>query len=97
MDTTHTFEFHGLSSVSGLWPTSNYGEDVIIGILDPIFNDHGTTKVPSKWKGACLVGQDSNSTLCNRYLIGDRYFIKGITANIPDVKEQKNRNIVYFF
>lgn len=32
--TTSTPEFLSLNSFSGLWPTTNYGEDIIIGIVD---------------------------------------------------------------
>jgi len=32
--TTHSSKFLGLKQGSGLWPTSSYGEGVIIGILD---------------------------------------------------------------
>ncbi|XP_042010302.1 subtilisin-like protease SBT3 [Salvia splendens] len=34
-DTTHSTNFLGLTSASGLWPASNYGKDVIIGIMCP--------------------------------------------------------------
>ncbi|WCJ17719.1 Subtilase family protein [Euphorbia peplus] len=32
--TTHTPKFLGLNRNTGLWPASNYGDDIIIGVLD---------------------------------------------------------------
>ncbi|KAI5656240.1 hypothetical protein M9H77_25033 [Catharanthus roseus] len=87
LDTTHTSKFLSLNADSGLLPKSNFGRDVIIGVIDsgvwpehPSFQDHGLTKVPSRWKGKCEGGHNFNSTLCNRKLIGVRYFNKGSLA-----------------
>ncbi|OIT06149.1 subtilisin-like protease sbt1.4 [Nicotiana attenuata] len=56
-----------------LWNTSNYGESVIIGLLDtgiypehPSFDDEGMPPPPAKWKGKC----EFNFTACNKKIIG---------------------------
>nr|XP_048335461.1 subtilisin-like protease SBT1.9 isoform X2 [Ziziphus jujuba var. spinosa] len=97
LHTTHTSQFLGLSSSSGAWPASHYGEDVIIGLIDSgiwpeseSFNDKGMSKVPSRWKGKCVAGTQFNSSLCNKKLIGARFYNKGYLEKNPDFKIEMN-------
>ncbi|XP_055803542.1 subtilisin-like protease [Solanum dulcamara] len=77
IQTTHSPSFLGLNQNLGFWNMSNYGEGVIIGLLDtgiypehPSFDDEGIPPPPAKWKGKC----EFNFTACNNKLIGARDF-----------------------
>ncbi|KAL8166014.1 hypothetical protein V2J09_007513 [Rumex salicifolius] len=96
VDTTRTVDFLSLNTNFGLWPASDYGDDVIIGVIDSgvwpeskSFKDDGMKMAPqkqSKWKGKCEAGEQFNSSMCNHKLIGASYFNKGLKAAKPRVK-----------
>ncbi|KAM3345621.1 hypothetical protein ACQJBY_020229 [Aegilops geniculata] len=91
--TTRSWDFLGLNyqmtgTSSGLLKGSNYGEDVIIGVVDTgiwpesrSFSDEGYGPIPSRWKGKCQLGPDWGSNNCSRKIIGARFY----TAGVPDM------------
>ncbi|XP_065849191.1 subtilisin-like protease SBT1.8 [Euphorbia lathyris] len=90
LHTTRTPEFLGLNADLGLFngrhtlDIDQASHDVVIGVLDTgvwpeskSFDDTGMPEIPSKWKGECESGQDFSAKLCNKKLIGARFFSKG--------------------
>ncbi|WJX86725.1 hypothetical protein P8452_68998 [Trifolium repens] len=93
LDTTHSPQFLGLNPYKGAWAASDFGKDVIVGVIDTgvwpeseSFNDNGMTKIPTKWKGQlCQFENTNNSSFCNKKLIGARFFNKGFLAKYSNL------------
>ncbi|XP_058743834.1 subtilisin-like protease SBT1.9 [Vicia villosa] len=91
LDTTYSPQFLGLNPNKGAWHDSDFGNDVIIGLIDSgvwpesdSFKDYGMTKIPSKWKGQCENSIHFKKSLCNKKLIGAKFFNKGLLAKYPN-------------
>ncbi|XP_010261833.1 PREDICTED: subtilisin-like protease SBT1.4 [Nelumbo nucifera] len=87
LHTTRTPHFLGLADTFGLWPNSDYADDVIIGVLDTgiwperrSFYDSDLSEIPSGWKGTCETGPDFPASSCNGKIIGARAFYRGYEA-----------------
>ncbi|XP_042374424.1 subtilisin-like protease SBT3.5 [Zingiber officinale] len=83
LQTTRSWDFLGLQydHPTELLEKSNYGDDIIIGIIDTgiwpeskSFDDDGYGPIPSRWKGVCQVGDAFGPANCNRKIIGARYY-----------------------
>jgi hypothetical protein len=93
LDTTHSPQFLGLNPYKGAWAASDFGKDIIVGVIDTgvwpeseSFNDNGMTKIPTKWKGQlCQFENTNNSSLCNKKLIGARFFNRGFLAKYSNL------------
>ncbi|XP_059659574.1 subtilisin-like protease SBT1.5 [Cornus florida] len=105
IQTTRSPQFLGLASnnPTGLLTESDSGSNVIIGVLDTgiwperrSFNDEGLGPVPSRWRGVCSEGEKFPRTLCNKKIIGARYFTDGYEAsagsinNTTDIKSARD-------
>eukprot|EP00250_Pteridium_aquilinum_P013615 c21458_g1_i1 orf=102-2381(+) len=86
LHTTRSYEFLGLpmSEVGGI-PHSSSHHKVILGVFDTgiwpeseSFSDHRMPPVPKRWKGGCMAGENFTAKLCNRKLIGAKYYLKGM-------------------
>lgn len=89
LHTTRSPGFLGLDTnaavgYNGLLNLSDRGSNVIIGMIDTgiwperrSFHDEGLGPIPSRWKGECVGGDSFPKTLCNKKLVGVRYFNSG--------------------
>ncbi|KAF2573647.1 hypothetical protein F2Q70_00000699 [Brassica cretica] len=97
LHTTRTPLFLGLDvHNAGLFPETGAASDVVIGVLDSgvwpeskSFSDEGYGPVPSTWKGECEAGTNFTASLCNRKLIGARFFVHGYEGKYGAVDESK--------
>ncbi|XP_056851667.1 subtilisin-like protease SBT3.15 [Raphanus sativus] len=90
LKTTRTWDLLGLSQSQ----ETNMGSEAIIGLLDTgiwpeseVFNDQGFGPIPKRWRGKCKSGKDFNATThCNKKPIGAKYYIKGLMAELGNLK-----------
>ncbi|MCD7450631.1 hypothetical protein HAX54_007605 [Datura stramonium] len=94
LHTTHSWDFMGLSNDETMeipgFSTKNQ-VNVIIGFIDtgiwpesPSFSDTKMPPVPTGWKGQCQSGEAFNASVCNRKIIGARYYMSGYAAEEDD-------------
>ncbi|KAJ3706200.1 hypothetical protein LUZ61_009905 [Rhynchospora tenuis] len=82
--TTHSWDFLGLdynSQSNTLLQKGNYGEDIIIGVIDSgiwpeskSFDDTGYGPPPARWKGICQTGDFFDASNCSNKIIGARWY-----------------------
>ncbi|KAA8537833.1 hypothetical protein F0562_027587 [Nyssa sinensis] len=99
LHTTRTPQFLGLDNSEALFPESNSVSKVIVGVLDTgvwpeikSFDDTGFSPVPTTWKGVCEIGNNFNSSSCNKKLIGARFFKEGYEAAYGPIDETIQSN-----
>ncbi|XLT92184.1 hypothetical protein HN873_013859 [Arachis hypogaea] len=93
LHTTRSWEFLGLNRNGGnsAWQKGRFGENTIIANIDTgvwpesrSFSDKGYGPVPRKWRGenVCEISKvaGSGKNVCNRKLIGARFFADGFEA-----------------
>ncbi|CAF1716999.1 subtilisin-like protease SBT1.7 [Brassica napus] len=95
LHTTRTPLFLGLDVHNGgLFPETSTSSNLVIGVLDTgiwpeskSFSDEGYGPIPSTWKGECEAGTNFTASLCNRKLVGARFFAGGYEARVGPVNE----------
>ncbi|KMZ57614.1 Subtilisin-like serine protease [Zostera marina] len=97
LHTTRSPGFLGLKSsdTSRLLAVSDFGSDLVIGVLDTgiyperrSFSDAGLGPVPDKWKGECVSGNRFDPAVaCNRKLIGAKFFCAGYEVSSGKMNE----------
>ncbi|XP_019084056.1 PREDICTED: subtilisin-like protease SBT3.9 isoform X2 [Camelina sativa] len=100
LTTTRTWDYLGLSpgTSKSLLHKANMGSQVIVGVIDTgvwpeseMFNDKGYGPIPSRWKGGCVSGELFNASIhCNKKLIGAKYFVDGLVAEIGVLNTTEN-------
>ncbi|XP_057527232.1 subtilisin-like protease SBT1.5 [Amaranthus tricolor] len=91
LHTTRSPHFLGLDSYNkpmGLLKESELGSNIVVGVIDTgiwpenlSFKDDDLGPIPAHFKGECVGGEDFPSTLCNKKLVGVRYFGSGLLNN----------------
>ncbi|KAK9101554.1 hypothetical protein Scep_024984 [Stephania cephalantha] len=99
LHTTRSPRFLNLNNLAGLWPTADFADDIIVGVLDTgiwpdgrrsFAGDQISGGAPARWKGSCVVTNDFNSTgLCNNKLIGAKFYSIGYEAKFGPIDVTK--------
>ncbi|KAK9131428.1 hypothetical protein Sjap_011915 [Stephania japonica] len=97
LHTTRSPHFLNLNNFAGLWPTANFADDIIVGVLDTgiwpdgrrsFTGDQISGAAPARWKGSCVDTKDFNSTsMCNNKIIGAKFFSIGYEAEYGPIDE----------
>ncbi|KAK4761222.1 hypothetical protein SAY87_006115 [Trapa incisa] len=90
LHTTRSWDFLHVNpqmADDGLLSKSHSGAGCIIGVLDTgiwpesdSFKEDGIGEVPSRWNGICQEGEKFKKAICNRKIIGARWYISGYEA-----------------
>ncbi|KAK4259491.1 hypothetical protein QN277_005816 [Acacia crassicarpa] len=76
---------------------AKYGQNIIVGMIDSgvwpesnSFRDEGMGPIPQRWKGICQNGTAFPSFLCNRKIIGARYYLQGYETVYGPLDEKQD-------